>query len=317
MNGMNRGAINYVLAIVCIASSLFPYAGAASFDFMNIDIGGRSAAMGGAGAASYGTLEGLAKNPAAFASLPTEQQAEAAYSFYLSSMLWSGAYGYRFDNGIVLAVGARGVIYDPIAAGIPYATGTSTNINALDVAAVAGAACTLSRFIPLPFICDIGMTMGYAYEGLDDISLSAFIVSAGGTAWFIERMFGVSFTVRNLGIAGSPYETIPTAAEFILGGACNLDLAPELKVSIMLDTDIGALAGVFPSVRGGVELTIVRMFFVRAGGVFADHQTDISAGGGVRIPLGATWFTADYSFLTASGIGTRHAVSIAWAFGKR
>lgn len=292
---------------------VWPYAGVSSLEFLNIESGAASVAMGGASAAADATLEGMYNNPASISLLPAMLNASMSYALHYSAMPWSCAFGFRFEKGIALALAGKGIIYDPIGAGIPYETGYSTNYNAMDLAVNAGLGVPLGDMLDLPIGVNLGCTAGYAYENLDDVNISAVVISCGITTSFFNDMLGFGFAARNIGFAGSAYQRIEMPVELIFGTRFQYGFSDSFKLLLLADTDLASIAGAAASARIGAEARLMRIFTVRLGGRFGDHVADFSAGGGVVVPIGGSMFRVEYALASAPDVGIRHIFQIVYS----
>ncbi|MEK6795989.1 MAG: hypothetical protein AABZ39_14505 [Spirochaetota bacterium] len=307
-----------IVAVLFFCGSIaHPYVGASALEFMNIDMCAVSSSFGGAGSASSGTIEGVYKNPSSITGLPTAFSVYGSYALYVLDSLYSGAFAYQFENGIVLAFGTKGIFYNAIEAGIPYTSGFSTNLGAFDLYAAGAIALPLGDMLSLPIGFSVGATLGYALEVLDTTAIHAFVASVGGVAFFVERKLTAGVTIKNIGIGGTDAETILPPLEILLGAGYTWDVIDALSLKGLLDIDALSFAqGGIPTVRAGVEVLIMKFAAVRLGCVYADSQFDITAGAGAKFSLTAgAPFSVDYSFSTATWIGMRHTLSMSYSFG--
>ncbi|MBI4978447.1 MAG: hypothetical protein HZC28_13285 [Spirochaetes bacterium] len=304
-------------AIVLLFSvaSIWPYAGSSSLEFLNINTDAVYGSLGGSGVAMDGLMQGIFKNPASISLVHSEYNSLASYTFYSAASLWTCAFAYR-EKSVAFVVAGKGMIYDLIPAGIPYADSFSTNYGAMDMFFTAGVGVPIGEMLSLPFGINLGCSIGYAYEKLDDVNISAISANAGITTSFFNNMCGIGAAIQNIGFASSQYEMVHLPVEAVIGGRFTYKITPEFVLSTLVDTDLAAIAGQAMAVRVGVEGTMYGIILLRSGMVFADHQIDFSVGCGTALNIDKSKVTINYSFSTMAGIEFRQVLQVEYAFGK-
>ncbi len=280
-------------------------AGTAGFAFLQVPVGARAVAMGGAFTAVPGDPMGLYWNPATLASLQ-EQVFTSTYTGYLMDMQ-AGFAGWINPSGNDLVGVSVNYFYGGsfIRTSMMNPTGTgeefSTNSVALGGTYVHKFGHSLS----------VGTTAKFVYSSIDSYSGNAFLVDVG--AWYKPSLVSFGLVIRNAGIQTKAFyqenDPMPTT---IAAGAS----AEFLDNRLLVAADISyPLQGDFDAAIG-VEYSPMDMLSLRAGGNLHDKNAADNAGGSFLDALafggGTNWnrFTFDYAFKPFADLGSIHRISL-------
>ncbi len=288
--------------------------GSTTADFLNLQVGARAAAMGGAYSAVSDDASAVYWNPAGLIQIP-----KLSAVFMRAQYLESISYQY--------AAYAQRLSYDSVIAG----SALMTDIGAITQTDINGA--TLGSFTPR----DEVFTISYS-KAILELSDKDTDVSMGVSAKYIKsqildsaKAYAVDFGVMTYNFSDIPYRLAVTATN--MGGGLRYDqelnplpLTFKLGASInpfrnfLLDTDIVMPKQSSPSVRVGAELATtpneLTRLCVRAG---LDTQRMNDGLGGFTIGLGATlhFFSLDYAYVPMGELGSTHRISLTFDFPFR
>lgn len=280
-------------------------AGTAGFAFLQVPVGARAVAMGGAFTAIPGDPMGLYWNPATLAGTQ-EQTFTSTYTGYLMDMQ-AGFVGWvnPSENDLVgVSVNyfyggsfTRTSMMNPTGTGEEF----STNSVSLGGTYVYKFGDSFSA----------GTTAKFVYSSIDSYSGNAFLVDVG--AWYKPALVSFGFVVRNAGIQTKAFyqenDPVPTT---IAAGAS----AEFLDNKLLVAADAGyPLHGDFNAALG-IEYSPMDMLAIRAGGNLHDKNAADNAGGSVFDALafgaGTNWdrFSLDYAFKPFADLGNIHRFSL-------
>ena len=290
-----------LLAIISGSAS----AGTAGFAFLQVPVGARAVAMGGAFTAVPGDPMGLYWNPATLAGLQ-EQVFTSTYTGYLMDMQ-AGFVGWVNPSGTDLVGVSINYFYggsftrtsmiNPTGNGEEF----STNSVSLGGTYVHKFGQSLS----------VGTTAKFVYSSIDSYSGNAFLVDVG--AWYKPSLISFGFVVRNAGIQTKAFykENDPMPTTIAAGASVDfldnkLLVAADLSYPFQGDFDAAL----------GIEYSPMDMLSLRAGGNLHDKDAADNAGGSFFDALafggGTNWdrFDFDYAFKPFADLGNIHRFSI-------
>lgn len=288
--------------------------GATTADFLNLQVGARAAAMGGAYSAVSEEASAVYWNPAGLVQIP-----KLSAVFMRAQYMESISYQY--------AAYAQRLSFDSVVAGSIMLT----DIGSIPETNISGD--TLGSFTPR----DQVFTLSYS-KAILEFSDKDIDVSVGVSAKYIKTQiyhsassyagdigimtynfsdipYRLAVTATNMG-GGLSYdqESNPLPLTFKLGGAIN----PFRN--LLIATDLVMPKQNSPSVRLGAELATtpneLTRLCVRAG---LDSQRMRDNLGGFTMGVGATlhFFSLDYAFIPMGELGSTHRISLTFDFPFR
>ncbi|MBD3370752.1 PorV/PorQ family protein [Candidatus Fermentibacteria bacterium] len=305
---MTRAITILLMGTLVIAASADDTAG---FAFLQIPVGARSAAMGGAFIAVTEDPFSLYWNPSNLVSVP-DGRVVTAYTGYLMDMQ-AGFIGWA-NPGENEAMGLSanyfyGGSFERTTMSDPMGTGEEFSSNSI---ALAGSYAR--RFGQN---LSAGITGKFVYSSIDTYSGNAFLVDLGAT----YRPPGIgglttALVVRNAGIQTQAFyeENDPMPTE-ITGGASiklmsdKLLLAADLTYPLHGDFDLA----------GGVEYAPMDMLFLRAGTSLQSKNSANDAGGSfldaMSFGMGTHWnrLGLDYAYKPFADLGEVHRIGLGMA----
>lgn len=297
-------------AVLCAAASTAAAQSAAHDDagtraaaFLNMESGGRAAALAGAYTGLADDVDGMFWNPGGLSMIENKQFA-ATYNMSFGGVNHSSAaYAQKLSNG-----GAFGVAFQGVFGEIERRAGDTIEPD--------------SRFTPGEFAFGVGYAHAFGQ------------LSLGATAKGIQQRFDVE---TNAGFAfdiGAVYRI-----DRISIGASALSLGPALGdsdlpttfragVSAMiaeegptLAADIAVPSGDYTSVRLGIEHWFFDQIALRGGYRIVEGENPakgFSAGVGLKsvgsAPLENAGLQLDYAFVPEDGVGDAHRISLVMSF---
>lgn len=292
-------------AVVLVALAGSVHGDTAGFAFLQVPMGARAVAMGGAFTSIPGDPMGLYWNPATLAGMEG-QTFTSTYTGYLMDMQ-SGFAGWASptEDGLIGASVnyfyggsfTRTTMSNPTGTGEEF----STNSVALGGTYVHRFGSGLSA----------GTTVKFVYSSIDTYSGNAFLVDLG--AWYKPSLISFGLAVRNAGIQTKAFyqENDPVPTE-IAAGASAAFLQDKLLVSV---DAVYPFNGDFNTAMG-VEYSPMEMVALRVGGNLHDKDAADNAGGGFVDALafggGTSWnqFSLDYAFKPFADLGSIHRFTI-------
>lgn len=289
-------------------------AGSTTADFLNLQVGARAAAMGGAYSAISDDASAVYWNPAGLVQIP-----KLSAVFMRAQYLESISYQY--------AAYAQRLSYDSVIAG----SALMTDVGAIPQTDINGA--TLGSFTPR----DEVFTISYS-KAILELSDKDTDVSMGVSAKYIKsqildsaKSYAADFGVMTYNFSDIPYRLALTVSN--MGGGLRYDqesnplpLTFKMGASInpfrnfLLATDIVMPKQNSPSVRVGAELATtpneLTRLCIRAG---LDSRRMNDGLGGFTIGLGATlhFFSLDYAYVPMGELGSTHRISLTFDFPFR
>jgi hypothetical protein len=301
-------ALSMVLAAMLMTAAVCTAAETAGFSFLQIPVGARAVAMGGAFTAVAGDPASLYWNPAAAITIDGDR-ITTHYTGYLMDMQagFAGWVGPRENDAIGVAVNYfYGGSFERTTVGDPMGTGDEFSANSI---ALAG---TYARHIT-PEIA-AGISGRFIYSSIDTYSGNAFSVDLGAL-WSPSALpWGTAgLVVRNAGIQTKAFyrENDPMPTEVAVGAAGTF-----MDGDLMITAD-----GTYPfngdaNAALGVEYRPIDLLALRAGGNMRDMDAGDAAGGGfvdgLAFGMGTHWrsLQLDYSFKPFAELGSIHRISL-------
>ncbi len=289
-------------------------AGTTTADFLNLPVGARASAMGGAYTAISDEASAVYWNPAGLVQIPKLSAVFMRAQYVADINYQYAAYAHRLD-------------YDSVIAGSVLLT----DIGSISNTDISGN--TLGSFTPR----DQVFTLAYS-KAILEFSDKDIDVSVGVSAKYIKstivesvHSYAADFGIMTYNFGDIPYRLAVTASN--MGGGLTYDQESNpLPLTFKLGASINPfrnmlLAADFvmpkqnkPSVRLGAELATapneLTRFCVRAG---LDSQKMSDGISGLSLGLGATlhFFSLDYAFAPMGELGTTHRISLTFDFPFR
>lgn len=310
-----KSAIRLITA--ALAAGTLTAAATDSFDVLTIGIGGAATALGQTVAGDTGSAEGVFYNPATLGSLDGTLAALGSYNPYLGMALWSGAVAWRLPGVITVAASGYGLIFlEPVIGDVMYSGDPGRVLPSGDYVFSGHAAFPLGSYLSLPFIVDAGVTVRYAMERLDDLTISGIMADAGVIIAFtnIAEKHALSFGAfgRNLGIGLAGDITLPAA----ITAGVNYKLRISKTFGIKAMADGTYFFNDTPKFNLGAEFDIFNVAFIRSGYMIGYDARGFTVGAGARIAVDTMKFRFDYSFVPLGDLGMHHALQLSALFGN-
>jgi hypothetical protein len=307
--------------------------GTAGAQFLKIPVGARAAALGGA-FTSYGDdASALFWNPAGIVGVKNGALSASYAEWWAGSRLNHAAYVQTFEG-----VGSFGLSFTSLAMDKIEVTtelepeGTGQYFDAQDLM----LGLTFARLLTEDF--SVGMTAKYVTQriwnetaggvavdigtqyhvGYRDLRLGMSVTNFGGDLVFDGRDLGVKYDVNatnateRLLPARLQPEEYPLPLHFQVGLSMSPYISDEL--SILLATDVIHPNDNKELIVTGVEVTVLKMVFLRGGYRFGDDTARGSAGLGLLVPAGDVHIGFDYAFVAYSLLPSVHRFSVGLEF---
>lgn len=305
--------------------------GISSFQFLKIGADARGAAMSEAVIAITNDISSIYWNPAGLANSVNDQFLFSHAEWLVDIQHEFAAASYHLDANNVVGVSFTSLHTDPMKITTEYQpTGTGNYFNYNDIAVGA----TFSRRMTDQF--SFGVTVKYVRETIAELHTDAVLVDLGTFYYMGIGSSRFSVVVTNFGnnvkpqgsIQNGKGEEITSFQDFSPPTMFRLGYAFEpwqdednrLTASIQLNHPNDNAE----NIRLGFEYDYATMFFLRAGvkrtigepmfGKALSTAEDISAGTGVRFPLGFTTASVDYAFTNFNELGAVHRISLALTY---
>lgn len=283
----------------------------AGFAFLQIPVGARSAAMGGAFTAVTEDPLSLYWNPANLVSV-SGGRIVTAYTGYLMDMQ-AGFLGWTNPGGNdAMGLSANyfyGGTFERTTMSDPMGTGEEFSSSSI---ALAGSyARRFGKGL------SAGVTGKFVYSSIDTYTGNAFLVDLGA-AYCPGGISGLAtaLVVRNAGIQTQAFyeENDPMPTEIVGGASMSL-----INDKLLLAADLTyPFHGDF-DVAGGVEYAPMDMLFLRAGASLQSKNSADDAGGGfldaMSFGLGTHWnrLDLDYAYKPFADLGEVHRIGLGMA----
>lgn len=280
----------------------------AGFAFLDVPVGARAVAMGGAFTAIPGDPGGLYWNPAALTTVPNST-ITSSYTSYLMDMQ-AGFLGWVSPRGgDVIGVSANyfyGGSFIRTTMSEPQGTGEEFSSNNISVA--GSYARVLSPGL------SVGVTGRFVYSTIDTYSGNGALLDIGAI-YELPSLEGaaVGLAVRNAGIQTKAFyqEKDPMPTEVAAGASYRM-----LGDKLLLSTDLTYPFNGDFNAAFGFEYSPMELLDVRAGTNLSDVDAAEAAGGGfvdaMAFGIGTGWRTIDldYAFKPFADLGSIHRISL-------
>jgi hypothetical protein len=303
------------LAVTALAAALLAAqasaADTAGFAFLQVPVGARAVALGGAFSSVTGDPLALYWNPASALTVPS-QMLTTNYTGYLMDMQAGFAGWLSPHESDAVGVSLNyfyGGSFDRTTMSDPLGDGTTFSSNSV---ALSG---TYARRVTDEI--GAGVSGKFVYSTIDTYNGNAFLADVGltwspGAVDFLDA----ALVVRNAGIQTKAFyaENDPLPTE-VTAGASAVLMDDRLLVTTDLTYPINGdfWAGL------GAEYSPMEMLTLRAGGNTRDMDAADQAGGGfvdgLAFGVGTRWnrFGLDYSFKPFADLGSIHRISLAFS----
>lgn len=273
--------------------------------FLNFEVGGRSAGMGGAQVSTATGVTAQFWNPAGLAS--TDQaQVGAMHATWLDNLAYEWV-GYAKPIGSGLGVGSLSVAYFhmPGIQGVDEFDNPTQTFRVYDLAVTAGLARPMTRNLSL------GVNARLIRQNLATVSATGVALDFGATGTFGAT--NVAAVVQNLGPSlsydGSSY---PLPRQIRLGASHRL-----LQEKLLLAADYNIPRDYFKDARLGAEyrahpLVSLRLGYRKVLGSSGDPATGLSYGLGLHVKQ----MSVDYAMTPSDGFDNVHRFALGYSFGS-
>ncbi|OPX31249.1 MAG: hypothetical protein B1H40_04310 [Candidatus Latescibacteria bacterium 4484_181] len=332
---MSKSIVLGVLGAVVISLALWSIAGAgevsnvatAGAQWLKIGVGARSVAMGSAGTVVAKDATGLYWNPATVAALKQKNIslchidwiADISYDFMAMTLPLDHASTLGFSLG-VLSMGKM----DVTTVDEPDGTGDTFGAGAFS------AGVSYSRYLTDRFLA--GMTVKYVREHIWDLHSSAVAVDVGTLYWTGFRSLRFGMSLSNFGtdlqfhgsqldyaadVDNNIYTTdvdteikstaypLPLIMRF--GLAYDLSCGPAGRVTLATDAILSSDQK--EQAVGGVEYAYNDFIYARAGYKLRSDEAGLTAGIGLKVPLGLSILNIDYAWADMGRLSNAHRLS--------
>ena len=332
---MSKSMVLGILGAVVLSLVLWGTAGAdevsnvgtAGAQWLKIGVGARSVAMGNAGTVVASDATGLYWNPATVAVLKQrnislchiEWIADISYDFVALTLPLSDASTLGFSLG-VLSMGKM----DVTTLDEPDGTGDTFGAGAFS------AGVSYSRYLTDRFLA--GMTVKYIREHIWDLQSSAIAVDIGTLYWTGFRSLRFGMSLSNFGTDLQFHGSQLDYAADVDNDIYTTDVDTELKATsyplplimrcgLAYDLSYGpagrftlATDAIFSSDQkeravGGVEYAYNDFIYARAGYKLRTDEAGLTAGIGLKLPIGLSNLNVDYAWADMGRLCNAHRIS--------
>lgn len=265
-------AIMAIFGKVAVAAS---NGGRTAADFLQIGLGARAAAMGGAYSAASADAGAAYWNPAGLTSVNAGEVVFGHFSWYQDIKMEYGALAFKTSDRTSVAVSITYLGYGQIDGYDISGNSTGEQIAAYDWAGGLSFAYRFNQNLSL------GVTGKFVNQRLDDINGSAYALDIGARYEF-ER-FTVAGVLANFGTRmdfDGVTEQLPTSTRLAITAH---PWGPSFGTSLELDNRFqgGAI------IRQGVEYSYDGQYFIRTGYQYLPQADQRSFGQGMSFGVGA------------------------------
>lgn len=273
--------------------------------FLNFEVGGRSAGMGGAQVSTATGVTAQFWNPAGLAG--TDQaQVGAMHATWLDNLAYEWV-GYAKPLGSGLGVGSLSVAYFhmPGIQGVDEFDNPTQTFRVYDLAVTAGLARPMTRNLSL------GANARLIRQNLATVSATGVALDFGATGTFGAT--NVAAVIQNLGPSlsydGASY---PLPRQIRLGASHRL-----LQEKLLLAADYTIPRDYFKDARLGAEyrahpLVSLRLGYRKVLGSSGDPATGLSYGLGLHVKQ----MSVDYAMTPSDGFDNVHRFALGYSFGS-
>ncbi|HET9951490.1 MAG TPA: PorV/PorQ family protein [Candidatus Eisenbacteria bacterium] len=272
--------------------------------FLNFEVGGRPAGMGGAQVSTATGVTAQFWNPAGLA-WTDQGQVGAMHAKWLDNLSYEWL-GYAKPLGPRLGVGSLSVAYFhmPAIQGVDEFDNPTQSYRVYDMAVTAGLARPVSRHV------SVGANVRYIRQSLATVSATGIGVDLGATGTFSG--LAVAAVAQNLGpnlsYDGASYP-LPRMLRFGVS-------RPFLQQKLLLAADYNIPRDYFKDARFGAEYRVHPLVSLRMGyrhviGSSNDPSTGMSYGLGLH----AKQLSVDYAMTPSDAFDNVHRIGFGYSFG--
>ena len=314
---MNKKIIISVVLLLFISSvfAINDDAGTTGFSFLKMRYYAKAAAMANAYSAASSDVNSVFYNPAGIAKLSQKMISSTYMSYFDGINCGSVAYGTNYKNGFKLGFYAQYLSATEDRTLIDengnYA-GTDGSFGASDLLAGIALAKTINPQL------DIGFSLKYLRESLDDTNASAILLDAALLHQTANENLTIGAAIRNFGaqityFTDSDYkENLPTT--YVIG----FHYLVSQKISANLDIQKPAKNDAYGCI--GLEYRWNEKFSLRSG--YKTNATDWKKGGdseflsGLSFGFGMLWkkMQIDYAIVSYGDLGLVNQISLGYLF---
>ncbi|MCK5573017.1 MAG: PorV/PorQ family protein [Bacteroidetes bacterium] len=305
--------------------------GISAFQFLKLGVGARGVGMGESFVAVANDVSALYWNPAGLVQF-SENQAMAAHTEYVVGISHE-FFGVVYHLGESDALGASFMALHMDEMEITTETqpfGTGRYFRFGDVAlSVSYSRKMTDRF-------SFGLTVRYAEETLDVLSMRSFMIDVGTFYWTGLGSSRFAVVIANFGGDVTPQGSVTGFTGNVINTFQSFSLPTMFKLGFAIDPimterhlltasiQLSHLNDNSENLRLGLEYGWNEVFYLRAGikrtidqsllGADATTAESYSFGAGVQVPLGISTVGADYSYSDFSRLGKVHRLDLAFTF---
>jgi len=323
-----------ILVVASLASSQNANLGTVGAKFLQIGVGSRAVALGGAYVAVANDASALFWNPAGIASVGNQSMHFTHVAWWSTIRLNAAAYALRLGTQGALGASVTVLSMDPM----PVTTeltpeGTGETFTSTDLMiGLSYARALTDKF-------NVGLTVKYVQENIWNESASgvAFDVGTQYTLWFNDFTIGMSLTnfggdlkmdgrdlefKYNRDPTAIPKERLapaklepsdyPLPLHFQVGAAMNLYKSENFGWKIA--ADVTHPNDNYERVNVGTEVGVFERLFLRAGYRYNYDDEDLTLGIGVALPIGDSKALFDYAYSRYNLLPSIHRFSVGFDF---
>ena len=310
---MTRFFISTTLALAAVHAGAADFsssaAGTTAADFLNLGVGARAAAMGGAYSAVADDATALYWNPAGLTRV-LDRSATVMHAAYIASSYFDyGAYAQNFGSYGALGLGVQyfsaGSVNETDAAFNPIGT-----VTPYDLAASIGYAY---KFDSLGGI-SVGVTGKYIESKLADSAKTEALDAGLLSPAYLDGNLRLAITMRNLGRA-IKYDQTPEQLPLVFGAGGAYRITSNWLVAL----DVDAPKNNNPYANIGTEYLLVggkSWRFAGRAGYSSQTAQGITGftGASIGIGIGYEGMNVDYAFVPYGSVGTAQRISLTYNF---
>jgi hypothetical protein len=315
------------IAILCVAGLLVtsagpvyaqnPNIGTSGAQFLKIPVGGRASAMGGAFVSNANDVSSIFWNPAGIVSVKSSGLLFAHSEWWATIQLNHAAFVQSLEG-----IGSFGVSVtvlsmdnmDVTTEDAPEGTGETFDAGDLMIGLTYARKLTedFSVGVTAKFVQEriwnetasgIAFDVGTQYRiGFRDLAIGMSMTNFGGDMTYNGRDLSVDYAVnpRNTTTRLAPANLTPDDYPLPLHFQVGVSMSPYVSENFtaLLAADVAHPNDNQERVDVGIELTILKQFFLRGGYRFGYDTDRATLGAGVSVPVGDFNLTFDYAYAT-------------------
>ncbi len=314
-------------AVACLAVLLIVAAGpvypqnanlgTAGAQFLKIPVGGRASALGGAFVSNANDASAVFWNPAGITSVKSSGLLFAYSQWWATVQLNHAAYVQSLEDIGTFAVSATILSMDAMDVTTEdQPEGTGETFDAGDLMIGVSYARKLTEDfgvgITAKFVqqriwnekaTGVAFDIGTQYRiGFRDLTIGMSMMNFGGDMSYDGLDLAVDYPVnpKNITTRMAPAHLTPDDYPLPLHFQVGISMSPYMSddFSVLVAADVTHPNDNQERLNAGIELTIMKQFFLRGGYRFGYDTDRASFGAGVAAPLGGANLTFDYSYMT-------------------